>query len=170
MDDCWTNRQTTAMMKVMLDTHVSLVPSCMGMMLSEYELHHNNGAERPSCLLSRCEYFKGAADIKTANVSDLINGDILTQEAVFSPPACTLIVIHLSHRCYARHISKRKHINPEIVIQKSSSYPRHTTGDSVKAFRTPGWKYAKHTVSSPHFLWLLLACWHCHMGGVSQGG
>ncbi len=69
---------------------------------------------------------------------------------------------------------QKKTYYPEIVIKKPSSFPRDTTGDSVKAFRTLGWKYAKHPPSSSPlpFLWLLflLLCWLCHWGGVSERG
>jgi len=53
--NCGTNHQTTAMMKVMLDTQVSLSPPCIGMMLSSGCILYNNHAAVPhSCLLSTC--------------------------------------------------------------------------------------------------------------------
>lgn len=67
-------------------------------------------------------------------------------------------------------LEAKENILPRVVIKKPSSLPQHTTGDSVKAFRTPGWKYAKHTPPTPPSCGSCSSCWHCHRGVASERG
>lgn len=49
----------------------------------------------------------------------------------------TSIGIHPSNQSIAG-LEAKENILRRVVIKKPSSLPQHTTGDSVKAFRTPG--------------------------------
>lgn len=151
--NCGTNHQTTTMMKVIPDTHVSLSPPCIGMMFSSgWILHNNYGAVLQNRLLWTC-----LSLIKGNNRYPMSATVVFFGKFIWPNLTQTWLPagghVFSSVLCIYRDPSKQSQHHgleaKENIIRKPSTYPRDTTGDSVKAFRTHGWKYAKHQPPTP---------------------